>query len=143
MDKDRIRRFFGKRNNGSSVDDFSTATLEQNIKRGGGLAGNSWQPVATQSQSDIILSHKKPENKKLKKDILIKAIESGFDFYIKDKDGLLPIDYAYIEGDDDLVNVLKDTYIKLGIKFQEKRDINPKIIKKFNYNKDSDTFYNK
>ena len=80
------------------------------------------------------------ENKKMKKDILIKAINSGFDFNIKDNDGLLPIDYAYIEGDDDLVNVINEYYLNYGIKIQENNII--KMKRKFDYNKDSDTFYN-
>ena len=80
------------------------------------------------------------EDKKKKTNILIKAIESGFDFNIKDNEGLLPIDYAYIEGDDDLVNVINKYYINFGIKIQQNNII--KMKKKFDYIKDSDTFYN-
>ena len=59
------------------------------------------------------------ENNKIKKNILIKSIESGFDFNMKDNDGLLPIDYAYIEGDDDLVNVINNYYMNFGIKIEQ------------------------
>ena len=75
-----------------------------------------------------------------KKNLLIKAIESGFDFNIKDKDGMLPIDYAYSEGDNDLANILLEYYNKLGIELKE-RNL-PKSKLKYDYNKDSDTFYN-
>ena len=82
-------------------------------------------------------------SKESKKNILIKAIESGFDFNLRDNYGMLPIDYAKNENDNDLVNIFKEYYEKLNIKIN--KDINIiKSIKKldFDYNKDSDTFYN-
>ena len=80
------------------------------------------------------------ENKKTKKNYLTKAIEEGFDFNIKDNEDLLPIDNAYIEGDEDLVNVLKEYYINFGMEIPEIN--NNRIKKKFDYNRDSDIFYN-
>ena len=93
-----------------------------------------------ESKSVVHLIVEMKEDKKKKTNILIKAIESGFDFNIKDNEGLLPIDYAYIEGDDDLVNVINKYYINFGIKIQQNNII--KMKKKFDYIKDSDTFYN-
>ena len=82
-------------------------------------------------------------SKESKKNILIKAIESGFDFNLRDNYGMLPMDYAKNENDNDLLNIFKEYYEKLNIKIN--KDINIiKSIKKldFDYNKDSDTFYN-
>ena len=82
---------------------------------------------------------------KYKRSILIKAIESGFDFNIKDNDGLLPIDYAFIEEDNESADVLLDYYTNFGIEFSINKDIKPKKkLNKLNYdyNKDSDIFYN-
>ena len=78
--------------------------------------------------------------KQFKKNILTQTIQSGFDFNIKDNEGLLPIDYAFIEREDDLVDVLKQYYINFGLEIPEYN--NRKISKKFDYNKDSDIFYN-
>ena len=80
-----------------------------------------------------------------KKNILIKAIELGFDFNIRDNDGMLPIDYAYLERDNDFVNVLKEYYKNFGIEIKENKNIIKSENKKninFDYNKDSDNFYN-
>ena len=45
-----------------------------------------------------------------KKEILIKALEIGIDFNIKDNYGMLPIDYAYSNKDNDIINILIDKY---------------------------------
>ena len=79
-----------------------------------------------------------------KKNILTKALKSGFDFNIKDNDGLLPLDYALHDGDNEIINILKEYYTKLGLEFKPNTDVNikNKINYNYNYNKDSDTFYN-
>ena len=79
-----------------------------------------------------------------KKNLLKRAIEAGFDFNIKDNDGLLPLDYAFIEGNNEAVNLLIDYYTNFGIQFQLNSNINikPNNKLKYDYNKDSDTFYN-
>jgi hypothetical protein len=82
------------------------------------------------------------ELNKNKKDILLRAINSGFDFNIKDNDGMLPIDYARLEGDEEIVNVLRDCYKNAGIEIKENNFIHQKNKIDYDYNKDSDTFYN-
>ena len=77
-----------------------------------------------------------------KKNLLTKALKAGFDFNIRDKDGLLPLDYALHEGDNEIINILKEYYTKLGLEFKPNTDIKPKNKINYNYNKDSDTFYN-
>ena len=86
-----------------------------------------------------------------KKDLLIRALESGFDFNIKDKDGMLPIDYAIKIGENEIINIFKEYYTNLGIDIEEKinninninnNQTNNKINNDYDYNKDSDTFYN-
>ena len=79
---------------------------------------------------------------KYKENILIRAIESGFDFNIKDKEDMLPIDYAYLDEDFTILNILIKYYNNFGIKIPENRHIKPKS--KFNYDfyKDSDILYN-
>ena len=77
-----------------------------------------------------------------KKTILKKALESGFDFNIKDTDGMLPLDYAVAQGDNDIVNILKEYYKNSGIEIKENNKTNIKNKLNYDYNKDSDTFYN-
>ena len=77
-----------------------------------------------------------------KKTILKKALESGFDFNIKDKDGMSPLDYAVAQGDNDIVNILKEYYKNSGIEIKENNKTNIKNKLNYDYNKDSDTFYN-
>ena len=81
------------------------------------------------------------DNKKI---LLKKALESGFDFNIKDNDGMLPLDYAISQGDNEIINILKEHYKNAGIDIKENNNINNNIKPKlnFDYNKDSDTFYN-
>ena len=77
-----------------------------------------------------------------KRSLLERAIESGFDFNIKDNDGMSPIDYAFLEEDNEIASVLLDYYTKLGIEIKDNKNIKPKIKLNYDYNKDSDTFYN-
>ena len=77
-----------------------------------------------------------------KKSILLKAINSGFDFNIKDNNGMLPIDYARLEGDKEIVNILNNCYKNAGIEIKESNIINLNNKINYDYNKDSDTFYN-
>ena len=58
-----------------------------------------------------------------KKDILKKALEVGFNFNIKDNKGMLPIDYAYLKKENEIIGILIDKYNKNGIKIP-KREIN-------------------
>ena len=57
------------------------------------------------------------------KSLLIRAIEAGFDFNIRDNEGMLPLDYAYQSGDNNLVNILKQYYTKFGIEIKENKNI--------------------
>ena len=96
-----------------------------------------------EGKSVIHLILQLPEkSKENKKNILIKAIELGFDFNIKDKDGLLPIDYAHLEVDNEIYNILKQYYTFFGIEIEEHKNIELKRKLDFDYNKDSDNFYN-
>ena len=56
-----------------------------------------------------------------KKDILKKALETGIDFNIKDNKGMLPIDYAYLTKENDIINILIDNYNKNGIIVPERK----------------------
>jgi hypothetical protein len=89
----------------------------------------------------LILNNPKQLNK-FKKDTLLRAIKSGFDFNIKDNDGMLPIDYARLEGNEDIVNILKECYKNAGIEIKENNIIHVENKINYDYNKDSDTFYN-
>ena len=51
-----------------------------------------------------------------KEDILNKALEAGIDFDITDKSGKLPLDYAYSNKDDEIINILTNEYNKKGLK---------------------------
>ena len=77
-----------------------------------------------------------------KENTLKRAIESGFDFNIKDNDGMLPIDYAYLEGDYHIANILIDYYENFEMKIPENKHIKPKDEVNYNFCKDSDIFYN-
>ena len=55
-----------------------------------------------------------------KKDILNKALEAGFDFDITDKSGKLPIDYAYSNKDDEIINILVNEYNKKDLRVPDK-----------------------
>ena len=104
----------------------------------------SLNSVNKEGKSIIHLILKLPENEN-KKNILIRVIESGFDFNIRDNDGMLPLDYAYQSGNNDIVNVIKEYYTKFGIEIKKKENIiksKEKFKNDFDYNKDSDTFYN-
>ena len=108
----------------------------------------------SEGKSIIHLILEKYENKsRYKNELLIKALKSGFEFNIKDKDGMLPIDYAIKKGNNEIINILKEYYTNLSIDIEEKinnintiSSINNQIDNKINidydYNKDSDTFYN-
>ena len=63
----------------------------------------------------VDLKENQNENSWNKKDILNKCLEAGFDFNIKDNNGMLPIDYAYLNKDSEIINVLIDKYNKCRI----------------------------
>ena len=78
-----------------------------------------------------------------KKNLLREALISGFDFNIKDNDGMLPLDYAISIGDYEIVSILKEFYKNLGIEIKENNNIiNLKSELFYDYNSDSDNFYN-
>ena len=76
--------------------------------------------------------------------ILLKALKAGFDFSIKDNDGMTPLDYACFERNDEIVKIFIKYYTSSGIEIKENNS--PKMTNKidlnYNYNKDSDNFYN-
>ena len=101
-----------------------------------------------QSIIHLIMQISRNKNK-YKKDILIKALKSGFDSNIKDNVGLLPLDYAILEGNDEIINILKQYCDNCEFKINENININKNIElnnilnnNEYDYNKDSDTFYN-
>ena len=62
------------------------------------------------------------ENKILnKKEFLNKALEAGFDFNLKDNNGKLPIDYAYLCKNDEIINILINKYKSNGLKIPENK----------------------
>ena len=77
-----------------------------------------------------------------KLDILKNAIESGFDFNIKDKENMLPIDYAYLDNDYNIINMLIEYYNAYGMPIPEKKNLKPNNKRIYNFCKDSDYFYN-
>ena len=77
-----------------------------------------------------------------KEEILKQAIESGFDFNIKDQNDMLPIDFAYLEQDNNVINILINYYKNYGIEVPPNRHIKPKDKIYFNFNKDSDALFN-
>ena len=79
---------------------------------------------------------------KYKEDLLKQAIESGFDFNIKDNEGMLPVDYAYLDEDINIINILLNYYKIFGLEIPKNRHIIPKNKKNYDFCKDSDIFYN-
>ena len=77
-----------------------------------------------------------------KENILKQAIESGFDFNIKDKEDMLPIDYAYLQEDLNIINILSNYYINFGLEVPKNRNIKPKNKINYDFNKDSDNLFN-
>ena len=68
-----------------------------------------------------------------KKDILLTFLDEGFNFNIKDKKELLPIDYAYMNHNNEIVEIFKNKYYKEGL---------PLNLTLFNnFYKDSDLLY--
>ena len=61
----------------------------------------------------------KPINKKI---FLNKALEAGFDFNLKDNSGKYPIDYAYLNKEDEIINILIDKYKSSGLKIPENKN---------------------
>jgi ankyrin repeat protein len=97
------------------------------------LEGNNTSFNSTNNEGKSIIHLILNISKKLneyKKDTLLKAIKSGFDFNIKDNDGILPIDYASFEGDEEIVNILKDCYKNAGIEIKEKKNYTSREKKK-------------
>ena len=63
------------------------------------------------------------ENKLInKKVILNKALEAGFDFNLKDNNGKYPIDYAYLNKDDEIINILISKYKSNNLKIPENKN---------------------
>ena len=56
-----------------------------------------------------------------KKDILNKALEEGIEFDINDYSGKFPIDYAYSNKDDEIINILTNEYNKRGLKVPDNK----------------------
>ena len=77
-----------------------------------------------------------------KEETLKQAIESGFDFNIKDKEDMLPIDYAYYEKDYNIINKFINYYVNFGMEIPENRNKIPKNVPKYDFCKDADNFYN-
>ena len=77
-----------------------------------------------------------------KEDKLKQALNFGFDFNIKDNEDMLPIDYAYLQEDFNIINILINYYTNLGISIPENRNIKPKNKINYNFCKDSDNLYN-
>ena len=77
-----------------------------------------------------------------KEEILKQAIESGFDFNMKDKDNMLPIDYAYLQEDYNIINILANYYTNFGLEIPKNRNIKPKNKINYDFNKDSDNLFN-
>ena len=77
-----------------------------------------------------------------KEDTLKQAIESGFDFNIKDKEDMLPIDYAYLQEDHNIINILSNYYINFGLEVPKNRNIKPENKINYDFNKDSDNLFN-
>ena len=113
---------------------FNILIEEDNIK---------FNPTNKEGKSIIhlIVSGDLHENKK---DLLLKALKSGFDFNIKDNDGMTPLEYACFEKNDDIVRILIQYYTKFLIEIKENKipNVSKNLDDKYNYNKDSDNFYN-
>ena len=59
---------------------------------------------------------KSSDNSLNKKDILNKALEAGCDFDLKDNNEKLPIDYAYSNNDEEIIEILSNEYNKRGLR---------------------------
>ena len=79
---------------------------------------------------------------KYKEDTLRQAIESGFDFNIKDNEGMLPIDYAYLQEDYIIINILTNYYTNFGLEIPKNKNIKPKNKINYDFQKDSDNLFN-
>ena len=81
------------------------------------------------------LIHLIVESKKIlkKEEKLKRALNEGFCFNIKDNKDFYPIDYAYLNEEKEIMNILKNMYYKEGLFF--------KINSKYDFNRDSDILY--
>jgi len=70
---------------------------------------------------------------KNKKEMLLALLNQGFNFNIKDKNELLPIDYAYMNHNKEIFDIFKNNYYKEGLPL--------KIILLNNFYKDSDSLF--
>ena len=71
----------------------------------------------------LICEMKEDSEKKFKKDeILKRALECSNYFNIKDSKGKLPIDYAYLNKDNECINILINRYNKLGLPVPEDKN---------------------
>ena len=69
------------------------------------------------------MSEEKFKNNSLnKKDILQKALDAGFDFNIKDNKGNLPLDYAYSNKDNEIINILIINYNKNSLRIPKNNE---------------------
>ena len=66
-----------------------------------------------------LIIEKQNEKSWNKKEILKKSLEAGFDFNIKDNKGMLPIDYAYLNKENEIIEILINKYEKNGINIPE------------------------
>ena len=62
------------------------------------------------------------DNSLNKKDILNKALEAGCDFDLKDNNEKLPIDYAYSNNDEEIIEILSNEYNKRGLRVPKKNN---------------------
>ena len=68
-----------------------------------------------------LIVEKKDEKSWNKKDILIKALEAGFDFNTKDNKGMLPIDYAHLNKENEIIDILVNKYNAVGMNVSENK----------------------
>ena len=81
-----------------------------------------------------LLVESKKIQKKDKEEKLIKLLNEGFVFNIKDNKGFYPVDYAYFNKDKIILDILKEQYYKEGLPL--------KINLRYNFYRDSDILFN-
>jgi len=85
---------------------FNILLREKNIE---------FNTVNKEGKSIVHLIIEMNEDSVKKYEMLNKILDEGFDFNIKDNRGLLPIDYAYLNKDKELINILSKRYINYGL----------------------------
>ena len=68
-----------------------------------------------------LIVEKKDEKSWNKKDILIKSLEAGFDLNTKDNKGMLPIDYAHLNKENEIIDILVNKYNAVGMNVSENK----------------------